>query len=208
MRLRMRHPILFKNIQTIMRRLRVDQTKLGELCGVTQGSVSRWGVQSMPRGDALTLLADQGGVTPKQIIEELLPEDDDYAMRRVRVIGFVGAGAAVYAFEALDGLHSELPTIEVPAEIPGSVALEVKGDSLLPDAEEGWSVLYTGAATFDDRDILGRLCVVTVEDGRMLVKKVQPGSKPGLYNLVSTNAPVMRDQRLIRAAPVTAIIPR
>lgn len=204
MRSRMKHPILFENVRTIARRLGVDQTQLGEMCGgVSQGTVSRWGETSVPRGKTLLYLAELAGVTARQLLEERLPAD---GTRKVRVIGFVGAGAAVYAFEAL-GLNAEQPTIDLPSEIKGNAALTVKGDSLYPDAEEGWSVVYVGGKTTDVKDIAGHLCVVQVEDGRMLVKKVEPGTKRGLYHLISRNAPTMEDQRLVWAARVTAIVP-
>jgi len=199
----MKYPTLAENIASLVRQFGGDQTKFAEIIGTSQGTVSRWGKTSMPQGDMLIALADMAGVTPRQLLKEKLPPD---GYRRVRVIGFVGAGAAVYAFENL-GLNADQPTVDVPADAQGNAALTVKGDSLYPDAEEGWSVVYIGGKTTDEKEIVGRLCVVQLEDGRMLVKKVQPGSKRRLYNLISTNAPIMEDQRLAWAARVTAIIP-
>lgn len=199
----MKFPIFHHNLLEVQRRLGLDQTEFGEMVGVTQSTVSRWGVSSVPRGQTLSLLADLAGVSSASFLKERLPTD---GMRKVRVIGFVGAGAAVYAYEQL-GLNSEQPTIELPSSIKGNAALSVKGDSLEPDAYEGWSVVYIGGKTQDPREVLGQLCVVGVEDGRMLVKRVEEGSKPGLYDLVSRNAPTLNDECLSWAARVTAIVP-
>jgi phage repressor protein C with HTH and peptisase S24 domain len=100
-------------------------------------------------------------------------------------------------------------TIDRPPTVQGELlAVEVKGDSMLPLAEEGWHIVYTAEATVDENMVLDRVCVVALEDGDMLVKRVRKGSRPYHYHLVSTNADPIIDARLKWAAVVKAIVPR
>ncbi|QPQ55575.1 helix-turn-helix domain-containing protein [Allosphingosinicella flava] len=71
----MKHPILYHNVQALLRRLKEDQTVFADRLGVSQGTVSRWGILSVPRGSALTDLADLAGVTPKEFLKQKLSEE-------------------------------------------------------------------------------------------------------------------------------------
>jgi hypothetical protein len=59
----------------------------------------------------------------------------------------------------------------------------------------------------DESEVLNRLCVVQLTDGRAMVKRVMRGSEPQRFHLASTNAPLIENAELIWAAPVKAIIP-
>jgi len=126
---------------------------------------------------------------------------------QIPVVGYVGAGQRVYAYE--DMLDAG-ETIDRPPMTQGDLlAVQVKGDSMLPLAEEGWHIVYTTEATVDENVVLNKVCVVQLdEDGSMLVKRVLRGSRPYHYHLASLNAPLMEDQRLRWAAIVKAIVPR
>lgn len=74
MRIRMpgkveKFPVLAANIRTLMKRLNWDQAELAHQIGVSQGTVSRWGVISEPRGVALGRLAELAGVRPVDFVE-------------------------------------------------------------------------------------------------------------------------------------------
>jgi SOS-response transcriptional repressor LexA len=126
---------------------------------------------------------------------------------QIPVVGYVGAGARVHAFDDLLNLGE---TIDRPPMTAGDLfAVEVKGESMLPLAEEGWHIVYTAAATVDESAVLTKVCVVALEDeDTMLVKRVMPGSKPQHYHLLSINAEPLVDVRLRWAAVVKAIVPR
>lgn len=126
---------------------------------------------------------------------------------QVKVVGYVGAGARVYTY---DDLLDAGDTIDRPPMTQGDLlAVEVKGDSMLPLAEEGWHIVYTAEATVDEHLVLNRVCVVQLdEDGAMMVKRVLRGSKPYHYHLASLNFPMIEDVRLRWAAVVKAIVPR
>ena len=143
-------------------------------------------------------LAPALGIKPHQLL---------YDQPQVRIVGYVGAGQRVYAYSDMEDAGE---TISRPPMASGDLlAVEVKGESMLPLAEEGWHIVYTAEATVDENEVLNRVCVVQLdEDESMLVKKVMRGSKPNHYHLVSTNAPMIEDVALRWAAVVKAIVPR
>ena len=183
----------------------LNQTEFAERLGTTQSTVTRWEKGSVPGGEMLKAIADFANTT----VERLMGTDDLAGVpgNTLPVVGFVGAGAAMFPYDDFpkgDGLDH----IDRPAFIKGqAVAVEVRGDSLLPVAEDGWRLIYSGNQTLAEGEILNRLCVVQLEDGRALVKRVARGSQPGRYHLLSTNAPMIEDAALVWAAPVKAIIP-
>jgi transcriptional regulator with XRE-family HTH domain len=135
-------------------------------------------------------------VAPGRIIERGL----------IPMTGCVGAGAEVFPFD-----ENRLEDVEAPPGSRGNVAaLWVKGDSMRGIADEGWIIYYDD----DDRrmpvtdDLLGQVCVVGLVGGRALVKKLQKGRMPGLFDLYSSNFDPMFDQPVEWAAKVTWIKPR
>jgi DNA-binding XRE family transcriptional regulator len=173
--------------------------------------------------ERLAQAVDSGRSTIVKLEKGVLPMTEEWAKRlapalglrasdlykgpQVRVIGYVGAGQRVYAYD--DMLYSG-ETIDQPPMTSGDlVSVEVKGDSMLPLAEEGWHIVYTAEATVDENEVIGRVCVVQLDDdGSMLVKRVIRGSIPYHYHLVSMNAAAIENVRLRWAAVVKAIVPR
>ena len=88
-----------------------------------------------------------------------------------------------------------------------TVAVVVKGDSMAGQLEDGWVVYYDNRHIPPSERLLGRLCVVGLEDGRVLVKKLLPGRAKGLYDLYSANAGPLLDQAVAWAALVLWIAP-
>lgn len=124
----------------------------------------------------------------------------------IPIVGFVGAGAQVYAYQDTASCPGE---VDRPPLVDGDVvAVEVRGDSMFPLAEEGWLIVYANEPTIDEAVALNRVCVVRLEDDTVLVKRVTKGTKPQHYHLMSTNAPMMPDVRIRWASVVRAIIPR
>lgn len=194
---------LADKIIAIRMALRLDQTEFAELIGTTQSSVSRWEKGAVPGGTNLSRIAEVGKTTVEKLldIDAAAPEGD------IPVVGYAGAGAEVSPFD--DYAHGEgFNHIERPPFITGkAVAVEIRGDSLLPVAENGWKLIYTGGQTLLEGEVLNRLCVVALVDGRMLVKKVLRGSEQQRYHLQSTNAPMIENAEVLWAVPVKAIIP-
>lgn len=173
--------------------------------------------------EALGLAANSGRSTIVKLEKGILPMTEEWAKRlaphlgvrpdqlyegpQVPIVGYVGAGQRVYAYSDLETAGE---TMTRPPMTTGDLlAVEVRGDSMLPLAEEGWNIVYTAEATVDENMVLNRVCVVQLDDDEsMLVKRVLRGTKPYHYHLVSTNAPLIEDARLRWAAVVKAIVPR
>lgn len=173
--------------------------------------------------DALGVAAKSGRSTIVKLEKGTLPMTEEWAKRlapllgvkphhlyegpQIQVVGYVGAGQRVYAYEDLQGSGDTIT--RPPMTIGDLLAVEVRGESMLPLAEEGWHIVYTSEATVDENEVLNRVCVVQLdEDESMLVKRVMRGTKPQHYHLASTNAPMIEDAKLRWAAVVKAIVPR
>jgi hypothetical protein len=128
------------------------------------------------------------------------------ASRKALLVGKIGAGALVQLFpgEGMQGFVEEIdipPGIEVDGEIE---ALEIEGDSMRP-LEEGWLVFYQKGDFRPPSELLGRLCVVRLKDGAVLLKKLARGYEPGCFNLTSWNAETIEDVEVESATPVLNI---
>jgi transcriptional regulator with XRE-family HTH domain len=181
------------------------QDEFADRLGVSQATVARWEGGSTPKPDALHALAELADLSVEEFLGKpaRVPAD----LGEIQVVGYVGAGAAVYAYD--DEPHGGgFGSVERPPFVRGkAVAVEIKGDSLYPVAEDGWRLIYAGEQTMLESEVLNRLCVVKLLDGRVLVKRILKGSSPQRYHLVSNNAPMLEDVEVEWAAPVKAIIP-
>lgn len=88
-----------------------------------------------------------------------------------------------------------------------TVALVVRGDNMLPMAENGWIIYYDNTSNPPSDEIIGKLCVVTLRDGRVLVKRLYKGREPDTWDLHAPNASPLLDQAVESAAKVTWIKP-
>lgn len=183
----------------------MTQGEFAELFQTTQSTVSRWERGAEPEHRHLLQLAEMAGLSVEVLLG--VSKMDAILLKNIPLVGYVGAGAQI---EPLDPLSSgdRVPFVPRPEGVSGEVvAVEVRGDSLFPTAENGWKLIYAGDHPSDEAEIMNRLCVVKLLNGKTLVKRVMRGSKPDHYHLVSTNAPVIEDARIEWAARVTAIIP-
>lgn len=88
---------------------------------------------------------------------------------------------------------------------PETVAVIVQGDSMAGLLGDGSVLYYETRREPPTDDLIGRLCIVGLADGRVLVKILQWGSAPGRYNLASTAMNTITDQIVEWAARVTFI---
>ena len=110
----------------------------------------------------------------------------------INVVGYVGAGAEICPFDDhVKGAGLEIVETDFPVK-PGTVAVIVKGDSMLPRFEEGDLIGYMEDSA-DPRTLIGKICIVRLADGRTFVKKLKRGSKEGMFTLVSANARDIED---------------
>lgn len=126
---------------------------------------------------------------------------------KVPVVGRVSAGAKMMFFPDTTG---EWERVTAPAgATENTVAVEVEGTSLGPLFER-WLVFYDRVERPITKALIGKLCVVGLPDGEVLVKKVIASRNKGLFHLYSnTNEdPPILDQKIEWAARVRSIAPK
>lgn len=123
---------------------------------------------------------------------------------QVRLVGRVGAGAAVIPFDEPDEQYVEAPA----GTKPNTVAVEVLGDSMHPAFEDGTYLFYSEQR--QPEDLVNKRCIMELEDGRMFVKVLRQGSRPGLWDLQSLNSLYadIKDETVKWAARIDWVKPR
>jgi transcriptional regulator with XRE-family HTH domain len=124
----------------------------------------------------------------------------------VALVGYVGAGNEAHYYANGDNPREEVE--RPPESTPQTVAVEIRGDSLYPIADDRDLIYYDDVKTPPTDDMIGKLCVVGLEDDRILVKRLHMGRAPGTYDLLSPNAPPITGVALTWAARVKWIKPR
>lgn len=125
------------------------------------------------------------------------------AIREVKLVGKVGAGAEIYALE------DDHETVEAPANAnKDTVAVAVEGDSMFPAYEDGTLLYYS--RFLPPQELLNKRCVVKLASERIYVKILRKGSIENLWTLQSLNPlyPDIENQSLEWVAPIDWIRPR
>jgi len=121
--------------------------------------------------------------------------------RQVPVVGYVGAGGAAHLY---DVAFSHLDKITATTGIAGNTAaMELRGNSLGPYFNR-WYVFYEDVRRPMTSDLIGRICVIGLADGRILVREVRRGRREGLYNLYSPTEKPITDANVEWATRVNA----
>jgi transcriptional regulator with XRE-family HTH domain len=165
--------------------------------GTTRNHYAKLEGGSRPLSDKWIRLAGEAyGVDPGQVVTE--------RRATVPVAGYVGAGTEMHLYAEGQGSLGE---VQAPEDVSArTVAVEVRGESLGP-IFAGWHVY------FDDRrepvtdDLVGRLCVVGLVDGRILVKKLLRSRGPGGFELHGQFSEPIVDADVLWAARVTSMMP-
>ncbi len=123
----------------------------------------------------------------------------------VPVVGYVGAGSMAHFYSTGD---APLDEVAMPQNgTAETVAVEIRGDSL-GSLFNRWLVYYNEVRTPPTQDMLRRLCVVGLADGRVLVKQLLTGTMPGRYHLLSQTEGIIENASIDWAALVISITPR
>ena len=122
----------------------------------------------------------------------------------IKIVGIVDAGGIVTFYQS-DKIR-DCPDYPPHAGV-ATVALEA-GASLRGVAENGWLYFFENEKKPPTKELIGRLCIVALKSGEMLVRTLQPGRKRGRYDLESTTEPTLRDQDVAWAARVSWIKPQ
>lgn len=182
------------------------QQDIAAAVGTDQSNISRWLKGRVPKldvDDALVELALARGLLPDG--HSFVTVSSHKVSANVAVVGYVGAGAAIVFDHEGDASLGEAPR---PMGAPATtVAVRVRGESMPGSAEDGWLIYYDSRRDPVTDDLMGKLCVVGCEDGRVLVKKIYRGRGPGLYDLAPTIGTIERDVPVTWAARVEWIRP-
>lgn len=139
------------------------------------------------------------------VVARYLELEDATARPGVPLVGYVGAGAEAHFYATADD-----PNETVPAPdnwTPNMVAVEIRGESL-GELFDHWIVFYDQVKTPVTTDMIGKLCVVGLPDGRVLVKKIKASREAGYYHLLSNTEGPILDQMIEWAAKVKTMVPR
>jgi transcriptional regulator with XRE-family HTH domain len=185
-----------------MRKLRgLTREELATAVGTTATTIYR-----KERGDRQLRLEElEDYAKALQCTAEELVSDN---ANKVQIVGYVGAGAKVFPIDD----HAQgagLERVDAPLGIsdPSIVGLYVRGDSQEPLLEDGWIIFYRKSSDGIPPDCIGRLCVVSLMSGEMMVKKIKRGSSPSTFHLLSKNADPILDAPLLWASRVLDIRP-
>lgn len=112
----------------------------------------------------------------------------------IPLVGYVGAGAEIFTIDD-HAKGAGLEEVEMP---PGgassnTIAVRVRGDSMVPAYEDGDIIYYDDKVEGDFSSMIGKRCLVKLTDGRMFIKKLMRSN--GSYWLYSHNAePIVNPQ--------------
>lgn len=137
------------------------------------------------------------GVPTSDVIGDAEPE--------VPIVGYVGAGSERHLYDAADNPDEYQPA--PPNASASTVGVHIRGESMGPLLER-MIVYYDDVRDPVTPDLFGEVCVVGLEDGRVLIKRLQKSKTRGLYHLVSNNEGTMTDVAVKWAAKVKAILPK
>jgi transcriptional regulator with XRE-family HTH domain len=189
-------------IRRARKALKLSQKDLARELGVSRVAVTQWEGGEMPDARRWPTLVNILRIGLDNLIL------GEVSAEPVPVVGYVGAGAEVFLVDDLATGQRIDDAPPFPGQKGPAVAVRVRGDSMLPQIEDGWTLYYAADQSAGVvPDAVNRLSVVQVHDGPMLVKKLEPGRKKNLWRLVSFNASPRDDVRLDWAARVLAIVP-
>ncbi len=124
----------------------------------------------------------------------------------VPISGFVSAGSEMTLFSSGQGHHGEVDAPEGSTE--NTIAVEIRGESLGPFFN-GWLVFFDDVRSPVTDDIVGKLCVVGLKDGRVLVKRlIRSRSAAELFHLYGQFGDPILDVAVAWAAQVKSVMPR
>lgn len=181
--------------------LKLSLKKVGELAG----DVPHQTIEKLEKGERkltkewAVRLAPALRCDPQDL---LFPEEGE---RQVQVLGLVGAGAAMILYSEGDPPDDWVTAPDNATH--KTVALEIRGDSM-GSLLNGWLLFYDDRRDPVTEDLIGRVCVAGLKDGRVLVKQIKAGGRKGFYTLHSSYAEPIYDVALDWAAEVKGFLPR
>jgi hypothetical protein len=123
---------------------------------------------------------------------------------QIPVNHYIGAGDEVFLFED----NAAIDYVPAPPGYEKGGAAVVRGQSGRPMYEQG-DVLFYREREAPPKRATKRAVMVYLDDDRLFLKKLLPGSKPGRYHLLSINAAseVLTDVKVLSIARVGWVKP-
>jgi DNA-binding XRE family transcriptional regulator len=146
------------------------------------------------------LLTGKGTPRPSKTVQREQEKDN-----QVPLVGYVSAGAEAHFFAQDSGHLDEVTGPDGSSD--ATVAVEIRGDSLGTFFDR-WVVFYDDVRRPVTSDLVNKLCVVGLDDGRILIKKIQKSKTRGYYHLLSQTEDPILDVRIEWAAKVKHMVPR
>ena len=192
------------NLKTLRIRAKMTQLALAEAMGTTRSQYVKLESGERRLSDIwITRAADALNVDAGELVTT--------SGRDIPVVGFVGAGAEAVLFSESQNGHDPndpLDTVKAPlGASPQTVAVEIRGDSL-GSFFDRWIVFYDDVRHPPTSEMMKKPCVIGLEDGRVLIKKLTRGREPGLYTLLSNVEAPIYDVPIQWAAQVISMQPR
>lgn len=190
-------PPMQNNLKALRNKRGWSQDEAAERMGTTRNQYAKLEGGSRRLSDVWIARAAQAfGVDAGELVtskRELVP-----------LVGYVGAGSLAHYFGEGDGERDQVEAPENATE--QTVGVEVRGDSL-GAVFDRWVAYYDDVRLEPTPDMIGKLCIVGLHDGRVLIKKLEKGQLPKHYNLISQDPPIY-DAEVVWAAVVKAMMPR
>src|SRR5271163_2081879 len=139
------------------------------------------------RAEEIAIVAEYLGVEPPRLVGGGRPA---HATGRVPLVGYVGAGAIAHFYGDGQGPFDEVPAPD--AASPKTVAVQIRGHSL-GALFDNWLVFYDDVYDPPGDDLVGRMCVCGLPDGRVLIKALKRSQIHGLWTLLSNTEPPIYD---------------
>lgn len=138
----------------------------------------------------------------RRVMPDIVP--DDGLRPTVAVHGFVGAGDEVHEFDDTDRMGDEA----APPRYENGAAVIVRGDSMRPLFQPG-DILFYNMREEAPKTLPRRAVIVKLTTGELYLKKILPGTKKGLFHLISVNptTPEMLDRHVHSIARIGWIKP-
>jgi len=154
------------------------------------------------RADEIAVAAAYLGVEPPRLVGGGRPPAPG---AKVPLVGYVGAGAVAHFYADGQGPFDEVTAPD--AASAKTVAVQIRGHSL-GSLFDNWLVFYDDVREEPGDDLIGRMCVCGLADGRVLVKALKHSQIPGLWTLLSNTEAPIYDVVLEWAAQVREMRPR
>jgi transcriptional regulator with XRE-family HTH domain len=154
------------------------------------------------RADEIAIAATYLGVEPPRLIGGGRAPP---TRATVPLVGHVGAGAIAHFYADGQGPFDEVGAPD--AASAKTVAVQIRGHSL-GALFDNWLVFYDDVREPPGDDLVGRMCVCGLADGRVLIKALKRSQIAGLWTLLSNAEPPIYDIALDWAALVREMRPR